>query len=628
MLQALGMSAIEEIKQRLDIVQVVSDYVSLQKSGRNYRALCPFHAEKNPSFFVFPDRQSWHCFGACNAGGDIFSFVMRKEGVDFAEALKLLAHKAGVSLTTFSDNDKKGGRSEAEKIFRINEAAAAYYHDLLNTPAGEPARNYLKQRGLSPETIKGFQLGLSPDGWETLKKHLLNQGYSEGDLLAAGLLVEQEDNRTHDRFRNRLMFPIRNIDGKLVGFGARALDDSMPKYLNSPQTIVFDKSSILYGIDRAKQAIRQSNQAIIVEGYMDVIIAHQYGWQNVVASMGTSITEKQLATIKSLTRNLVIALDPDTAGTEAIFRGGELVDKMIPFTPAVYGWVKYEDAYKAEVKAVLLPQNKDPDEIIKENPELWRSVLESARPIIDFIFDTFTARANLEDATQKSLLVEKFTPLLLEIRDPVRQAHYTERLARYLKIDHRTLEDVLRKAKAHQKRLPKGHTRETTLKHSEQMLPSAGLVEQYCLALLLQYPELKTEAQGLSPDCFEQSENKELFLKWLRCTSIDQLKEELDPVLQEYLEKLLSREFPSVIRESESLQRYAIQDCVIRLHENRLRNLEIKRQELLAMEAEKGGIHAALARLEEQGIEVSKKLREVFNQRNDLRQQLSRGGNK
>ncbi len=623
------MTAIEEIKQRLDIVQVVSDYVPLQKSGRNYRALCPFHPEKNPSFFVFPDRQSWHCFGACNTGGDIFSFVMRKEGIDFSEALRFLAGKAGVDLTATPSHSKKDTRSEEERIFKINEAAAAYYHDLLlGAPAGEPARRYLEQRGLSLETIKDFQLGLSPEGWETLKNHLLNEGYGESDLLAAGLLVEQEDKRTRDRFRNRLMFPIRNIDGKLVGFGARALDDSAPKYLNSPQTIVFDKSSVLYGIDRAKQAIRQNDQAIIVEGYMDVLIAHQYGWRNVVASMGTSITEKQLSALKNLTRNLVIALDPDTAGTEAIFRGGEIADRVIPFSPAVYGWVKYEDAYKAEVKAVLLPQNKDPDEIIQESPKLWRDVIENARPIIDFIFETFTARANLEDATQKSLLVEKFTPLLLEMSDPVRRAHYVERLARYLKVDQRALEDALRKAKAQRRTSLKGRVLETTPKHQSLTIPNYAPVEQYCLALLLQYPELRTEAGELPLDCFEQSENRELFVRWQQHNDITQLKEGLDIALREYLEKLLSKELPPVIRENEGLLRYALQDCIIRLHEKRLRNLEIKRQELLAAEAETGGIDAELAKLEEQGLEISRKLKEVFNQQSNLHQQLSRRGNK
>ncbi len=613
------MSVIDEIKQRLDIVQIVSAYVALQKSGRNYRALCPFHTEKNPSFFVFPDRQSWHCFGSCNTGGDIFSFIMRREGVDFSQALKLLADKAGINLTVPSSYSRQDVREE-EKILKINEAAANYYHNLLlNTGAGETARRYLTQRGLSIESIKNFQLGFAPEGWETLKNHLIETGYNETDLLLAGLLVEQENKHTYDRFRNRLIFPIRDAGGKLVGFGARALDDSPPKYLNSPQTAVFDKSSILYGIDQAKNAIRHSDQAIIVEGYMDVIIAHQYGWQNVVASMGTSITEKQLLTLKNLTRNLVFALDADTAGTEAIFRGGELVDKVIPFLPSIYGWVKYEDAYKAEVKAMLLPQDKDPDEVIKEDPDLWHQLIESARPIIEFIIDAIVTKVNLESATEKSLAVEKLTPLLLEIKDPVRHAHYVERLAHHLKIDPRVLEDTIRKTRT----LRKAPTKAAATGQIAVVPPLSSPVEQYCLALLFQYPELQTETTELSPECFEQSENRELFLRWQRGTELADLKKELDAPLREYMEGLLSKEIPDIIHQSEALRRSVLQDCIIRLHEKRLRNLEIKKQELLAAEAETGGITAQLTRLEEQGVEISKQLKEIFKRQSYLRQQLT-----
>ncbi len=613
------MSVIDEIKQRLDIVQIVSAYVTLQKSGRNYRALCPFHTEKNPSFFVFPDRQSWHCFGSCNTGGDIFSFIMRKEGVDFSQALKLLADKAGINLTAPSSYGRQDTREE-EKILKINEIAANYYHNLLlNTGAGETARRYLAQRGLSNESIKNFQLGFAPEGWETLKNHLIETGYNETDLLVAGLLVEQENKHTYDRFRNRLIFPIRDAGGKLVGFGARALDDSLPKYLNSPQTAVFDKSSILYGIDQAKNAIRNSDQAIIVEGYMDVIIAHQYGWQNVVASMGTSITEKQLLTLKNLTRNLVFALDADAAGTEAIFRGGELVDKVIPFLPSIYGWVKYEDAYKAEVKAMLLPQGKDPDEVIKENPDLWHQLIKSARPIIDFIIDAIVTKVNLESATEKSLAVEKLTPLLLEIKDPVRHAHYVERFAHHLKIDPRALEDAIRKTKT----LRKAPTKVAATGQITVVPPLSSPVEQYCLALLLRYPELQTETTELSPECFEQSENKELFLRWQRSTELADLKKELDAPLREYMEGLLSKKIPDIVHQSEALRRSVLQDCIIRLHEKRLRNLEIKKQELLAAEAETGGITAQLMRLEEQGVEISKQLKEIFKRQSYLRQQLT-----
>ncbi|GAG15879.1 unnamed protein product, partial [marine sediment metagenome] len=258
--------------------------------GRTFRALCPFHSEKHPSFFVYLEQQSWHCFGACNTGGDIFSFIMKKEGIDFGEALRLLAQKAGVTIPSRFEQDT--GKEERERLYQVDQAAAQYFHNLLlNSPAGEKARSYLDSRGLSPKTIADFQLGFSLNSWDALKQYLMERGYTESELLTAGLVIEAEAGETHDRFRNRLMFPIHDIRGRIVGFGARVLDDSLPKYLNSPQTLVFDKSSCLYGINLAAAAIRQQNLAVIVEGYMDVITAHQNGFNNVVASMGTSVTE-------------------------------------------------------------------------------------------------------------------------------------------------------------------------------------------------------------------------------------------------------------------------------------------------------------------------------------------------
>ena len=235
------MSVIDEVKQRLDIVELVSEYVSLQKSGRNFKALCPFHAEKHPSFFVFPERQSWHCFGACGTGGDIFSFTMKKEGLDFGQALRLLAEKAGVTLVAPSSVEKGAEAEKRDRLFRIHEAAAEYYHYLLlNASAGKTARDYIAQRGLSSQTIKNFQLGFSPEGWEALEQYLVGKGYEEAELVAAGLVLERDGGGSYDRFRNRLMFPIRDVQGNVLGFGARALDESLPKYLNSPQTLIFD----------------------------------------------------------------------------------------------------------------------------------------------------------------------------------------------------------------------------------------------------------------------------------------------------------------------------------------------------------------------------------------------------
>jgi len=624
------MSVIDDVKQRLDIVQVVSEYAKLQKSGRNYKALCPFHSEKNPSFFVFPERQSWHCFGACGTGGDIFSFIMKKEGIDFAQALRLLANKAGVTLDDQVTTQKQAQNKERERLFEINEAAAEYYHHvLLNTSNGKIARDYVAKRGLSAETTKSFQLGFAPEGWDTIKQYLKDKGYEEADLLAAGLLVERDDGNNYDRFRNRLVFPIRNIQGKVTGFGGRALDDSLPKYLNSPQTPVFDKSSSLYGIDRAKTAIRQIDLTIITEGYMDVLTAHQYGYENVVAFSGTSMVDKQLAISKILSRNLILALDADAAGEEAISRSGEMVDKMLPVPTGLYGWVKHEDAHNAEVKILILPKGKDLDDVIrdviKEDTSKWQKLITEAKPMIDFIFEKVTHELDLSSARGKSLAVENLLPLLFGMKDPLRQAHYAERLAHLLKIDERILADSLKRFSIIERK------RKTTKNMSPDIpiipvITSSSPLEQYCLALLFQYPELKAESTALSPDHFENTENRELFVKWQQSDDPASLENSLDITLQEHLQSLLSRDFPPTLKENEAIRRETIDDCVMRLQERRLRNLEVEKQELLAIEAETGGTAAQLAKLEEQGLEISKQLREVFTKQKHRRQLARRDG--
>jgi DNA primase len=618
------MSTIDDVKQRLDIVQIVSEYVKLQKAGRNYKSACPFHSEKNPSFFVFPERQSWHCFGACGTGGDMFSFIMKKEGVDFAQALRLLANKAGVTLVAQATPQRQAQNKERKRLFEINEAAAEYYHYvLMNASVAETARNYVTRRGLSPETIKNFQLGFAPEGWDTLKQYLKGKDYKESELSAAGLLVERDEKNNYDRFRNRLMFPIRNIQGNVLGFGGRALDDSLPKYLNSPQTPVFDKSSSLYGIDRAKTAIRQKDQAVIVEGYIDVLAAHQHGYSNVIASMGTAMTDKQLTILKGLTRNLILALDADAAGEEAVSRSGEMVDKMLPVPPEFYGWVKYEDAQNAEVKILILPQGKDPDEVIMGDASQWQKLITDAKPMVDFIFESQVAKADLASARDKSTTVEKLLPLLFEMKDPLRQAHYLNRLARLLKIDEHVLSDALRKFKTLRKRR---ETAGAKYKPVETTIISSSPLEQYCLALLLQYPELKSGSTELSPDYFENTENRELFAKWQQSNDLASFRESLDSALQEHLDNLMARAFRSIITENESVRRETISDCVMRLHEKRLRTLETQKQELLSIEAEIGGTAAQLAKLEEQGLEITKQLQEVFVKQNHRRRPAKSDG--
>src|SRR4030042_197969 len=299
------MSAIDEVKRKIDIAEVIGQYATLKKAGRNLTALCPFHSEKHPSFFVYPEQQSWHCFGACNTGGDVFTFIMKKEGLDFGEALRLLAQRAGVTIPSRFEGSKK---DEKEKLYQANGAAAQYFHDsLITSREAEKARSYLSSRGLSSQAIADFQLGFSLNNWEALKQHLTGKGYAQNELLEAGLIVATEEKKTFDRFRNKLMFPIKDNRGRVTGFGARVLDDSLPKYINSPQTPVFDKSGSLYGIDRAAAEIRKQDRAIIMEGYMDVITAHQNGITNAVACMGTALTETQVNILKKMSKNLVLA---------------------------------------------------------------------------------------------------------------------------------------------------------------------------------------------------------------------------------------------------------------------------------------------------------------------------------
>jgi len=586
------MSVITEVKQRLDIVELVSEYVTLQKAGRNFKGLCPFHSEKHPSFFVFPEQQSWHCFGACGTGGDIFSFIMKKDGIDFGQALRLLAQRGGITLSPLEAPDKAEDEKK-ERLFQINEVATEYYHHLLSSnKAGEAARSYLARRKVMPETIKEFRLGFSPDAWETIKNYLLGKGYTEKELVEAGLIIEKEEGGSYDRFRNRLMFPICDIQGRVTGFGARVLDDSLPKYINSPQTPIFDKSSSLYGIDKAKSAIRKKNLVIIVEGYMDVLTAHQHDWQNVIGSMGTSLTGKQVEGIKRLTNNITLALDADLAGEEATLRGKAIL------------------AYSnAEANVILLPSDKDPDEVIRENTALWQKLVEQAMPILDFAFQSVISKVDINKAKDKSLAVQKLLPSIYEIKDPVQQSHYLKKLARELKIEESAIKAALRESKADRKRPQLSKPTEQS-RLARQFVSSP--IEEYCLALLLQYPELRPLARELSPEYFESTENREVFVKWQHSSDISNLESKLDTSLLEHLHYLVNKNFPPAIGESERTRHFALSDCILRLQEKLSRKLETEKEAALEIERGKGGISSELSKLEEQGINSGQQLQDVF----------------
>ena len=511
------MNVIDEVKERLDIVEVISAYVPLKRAGRHYKGLCPFHAEKTPSFVVFPETGTWYCFGACGTGGDVFTFLMRRENLDFREALEHLARLAGVPLPAAQPHDSEAERHR-ERLRAICAAAARYYHHLLfHHPQGTAARAYLSQRGITEETMVAFQLGYALDDWEAGQRHLLGQGYTLEELAEAGLVVERQHGRGYyDRFRGRVMIPICDVQGRVIGFGARALGQDEPKYLNSPQTPIFDKSRTLFGLDKARQAIRAADQVIIVEGYMDVITAHQHGYANVVASMGTALTEHQLRQLKRYTRNFTLALDPDVAGRQATLRGleqaREALDRETIPVPSPDGLMRYERRLDAELRILTLPEGQDPDEVIRRAPDQWPELVKRALPIIDFYLQWAAEAYDLNTAHGKASAVATIAPLIREVADEVIRQHYIQQLARRIQVEERVLErQILRKG---------GNGRRRAMRPVPTEAPQRVELEEYCLLRIMASPELREHAAAelaqidvapLHEDDFERAENRAIF---------------------------------------------------------------------------------------------------------------------
>jgi len=601
------MSTIDEIKERLDIVDVVSAYVTLQKSGRNFKALCPFHTEKTPSFFVFPERQTWHCFGSCGTGGDIFSFMIKKEGLDFGEALKLLADRAGVKLASKQKGQARD--DEWERLYSVNEAAAQYYHSLLlDDKQAEFARKYLGQRGISSETIESFELGYSPNSWDALYQHVTSKGYKSADLVNAGLGASKENETVHDQFRNRLMIPIKNEAGKVAGFGARTLDGSNPKYLNSPQTAIFDKGGLLYGLDRAKEAIREQNLAIIVEGYMDVLTAHQHGFTNVIAPMGTSLTDRQMNILKKLTRNISLALDADAAGEQATLRGLAVARQTFSERRDYRerGWLEGDSRLQGNLKIILIPQGKDPDDVIRENPDEWTRLVNEASTVMDYVFQAITSKLDIGTVAGKSAAVEQLLPVITGMGSEIERDQYLKRLSKLVGVNEKTLID-----KAAQLRPTAREKGKKTIS-----LPSTSIsrypLEEYCLSLLLQHPELREHGAALSPEHFEGTENRELFVAWMDSSSIEELRNNLDASLHEHLDELLNKQFPPFSqRELET----AIADYTRHLWAQRLRKIKTMEETLLSEAESEGDINMIKDKVEtllKKSLEPNAQLKELF----------------
>ncbi|MDA1127615.1 MAG: DNA primase [Chloroflexi bacterium] len=502
------MTVVDDIKSRLDIIEVVSARTPLQKSGRSYKANCPFHQEKTPSFHVFPDRQSWRCFGACATGGDVFSFVMRAENLEFGEALRQLAQQTGVVLP------QKGESPRDEAAHKINEDTRSFFQRTLASAQGASAREYMNQRGLDKKAAEAFEIGLSPSDGESLKNHLTREGYSPEELVSAGVVRKGDDGLYRDLFRGRLMFPIRDAHGNLVGFGARSLDGSEPKYLNSPQGPLFDKSRLLYAMDRARTDVRKDG-VVIVEGYMDAIAAHQAGFKNVVAQMGTALTEFQVDEIRRLTSTMTMALDQDSAGQTATLRSLDVI--LESFRTKAIKNQSYDGSVASEhpePKIIAMPPGQDPDEVIHRSPSDWSKLVDSAVPAITFRINAYANNGDTGTPDGKAKIVAEAAPFIHLLGGGIQQANAVELLAEKIGVAIDTVKAALsRPSVARRARRPE--QRPTAAATSPFVKLDHDPMEEYCLQLLLGYPELRELANRLRAEFFRRHENRELFSRWL-----------------------------------------------------------------------------------------------------------------
>jgi DNA primase len=500
------MTTIDEVKSRIDIVDLVSESgVKLRKTGRNFTGFCPFHANKNtPAFVVWPESGTWRCFGECNEGGDIFKFLMKKENIDFREALTRLAERAGVELPAL--RQEKPEQKEAFEILRkvLEDARIFYAGQLQNNPA---VLAYLHdKRKLSDATIETFGLGYAPNSWDLALKHFTARGYSARNLIDAGLVTEREvdarlsksDSRIYDRFRHRIMFPIRDENGRMAGFGARVFDpNDVPKFLNSPETPVFTKGRLLYGLDRARKPIRAADQVVIVEGYLDVIALHQAGFENVVSPMGTALTEEQLHLLKRFTRRVVLALDPDSAGQKAVLRGLDAarnaMDREGELGFDARGLLRNEARLQADLRVASMPDGLDPDEIAARDPAEWKRLIEQASPIVTHVMATLAAGSNLSDPKVKTRIASQVLPLIEDLPEPLERDTYRQQLARMLKVSEEALLGSQRRAPTGAGRMRAGRNPESVVETTRQAavtVSSSQRVESYLIAVLYRRPEL------------------------------------------------------------------------------------------------------------------------------------------
>jgi DNA primase len=598
MTSSSGLAA--EIKSKLPVVDVVGETVALKRAGSAYKGLCPFHAEKTPSFVVSPDRESWHCFG-CGEGGDIFTFLMRRDGLDFREALARLAEKAGVELSERTAKEDRRKRRLREAL----EGAIAWYREvLLQAHQAERALAYLDERGLSAETLERFTIGYAPNTWDALTRRLIGRGFTNDELIGAGLASASNRGGVIDKFRGRIIIPIRDASGRAVGLGGRIMPGAEgPKYLNSPAGPLFDKSRTLYGIDLAKNAIRREKLAVIVEGYTDVMAAHQAGFANVVASLGTALTAGQIELALKYGDAIALAYDVDLAGDSAA-RGGLLAQLGA-------------DHSVSKVRMVRIPEGKDPDELIRNSPDAWRQAVADAKEVVAFAVERLATEADLATVSGKRSFTGQVLAIIKAIPDPLERNLYVQELARKVGVEERVLAEALQREPVR-----RTAARPSTAAAEAPVHAQLPPLEVEALSLLLRYPGLARELPeaGLP---LRDATAAALAAAWRAhlaqangtatdAAALEQFVAGLDPATAELARDLLARlSFADAEQEldADTAQR-VLRTTLLRLRIQRL-DEDLRDGRLLLEEAQRDGDEARLETIEKRLIQLGREKAEA-----------------
>lgn len=608
------MSTVDDIRARLDIVDVVSGYVpDLKRTGSSYKARCPFHQERTPSFVVFPDRQTWRCFGGCATGGDMFSFVMRTENTDFTGAMRILAAQAGVRI------EERRERNDDDPLYALNDAAQQFFKQSFIADRGAQARAYVEGRHVGEEAAARFGIGYAPSSGGELLRSLGALGFGNELLLRSGLVLRGDDGSpSRDMFRGRLMFPLRDTEGRIAGFAGRSLDGSDPKYINTPQTSVFDKGRMLYALDRAREAIGAEGEAVVVEGYMDVIAAHEHGYRNVVASMGTALTETQVALLKARAQRIVLALDADAAGQEAMLQSlrttWELVGSVAAGRRRTEVLNRPDDI--SSLRIALITEGKDPDDLIRNDPAQWQRLLADAVPAIEFLMKAEAGRLDVGSAQGKSALVERLLPVVFALPDWAQQERYFSRLAELVGVPVATLEAAVGRMQGPLRSRRQG-PRQAAPNEGNRELESVLTVaehdplEERVLALLAQDEEFLARAGEVDPDTFVRPENRAVLFALRETGTMEGAIAQLDGQLADRLVRHSLEALPPADRKQRAEEWTG---CLRRLEERRLRNL--KSQEAAAFPPDAVGDAPAdpeyVQAVQKQALEINERLRDLF----------------